>query len=247
MGTNLNIVKRLYARFVGINSLGRMKMKGIIKVIGYKEAIDFLLPRHYSGRKPQITTAFGWYINGELNAVCTFGSPASPTLCKGVCGEENAKYVIELNRVCRLESCKEPLSSFISACLRRMSPAIVVSFSDTEMNHHGYIYQACNFIYTGCTKERTDKYTPNGKHSRHYKNEEQNGLRKVRSAKHRYIYFCDLGYKKLSKQWKKSLRYKTQPYPKGDNSNYTLGNFLKQRIINTATQEVFRERENGNN
>ena len=31
----------------------------ILKVIGYKEAVDFLLPRHYSGRKPVISRAFG--------------------------------------------------------------------------------------------------------------------------------------------------------------------------------------------
>ena len=58
------------------------------------------------------------------------------------------------------------------------------------MNHHGYIYQATNWIYTGITKARTDKYVEGGKHSRHYDNKNQNGLRKYRSAKHRYIYFA---------------------------------------------------------
>lgn len=36
-------------------------MKGAIYNISYNEAVDFLLPRHYSGRKPQITRAWGWY------------------------------------------------------------------------------------------------------------------------------------------------------------------------------------------
>lgn len=99
------------------------------------------------------------------------------------------------------------------------------------MNHHGYIYQACNFIYTGCTKERTDKYVANGKHSRHYKNEEQGKYRVVISAKHRYVYFCT-NNKKLKKEWTNLLQYKIKPYPKGDNSNYILGNYLKQKIIN---------------
>ena len=37
---------------------------------------------------------------------------------------------------------------------------IIISFSDTKMNHHGYIYQACNFLYTGTTansKKLVDK------------------------------------------------------------------------------------------
>ena len=48
-----------------------------IKEISYKEAIDFLLPKHYSGRKPHIAIAFGLYKDNVLQAVCTFGKPAS--------------------------------------------------------------------------------------------------------------------------------------------------------------------------
>ena len=73
-------------------------MVGDIKEIEYKTAVDFLLPKHYSGRIPSITKAFGWYVDNELKAVCTFGKPASPPLCKGVCGEKYYKSVYELNR-----------------------------------------------------------------------------------------------------------------------------------------------------
>ena len=45
----------------------------MIRSITYQEAVDFLLPRHYSGRKPQISYAFGWFIDATLVAVCTFG------------------------------------------------------------------------------------------------------------------------------------------------------------------------------
>lgn len=108
---------------------------------------------------------------------------------------------------------------------------IVVSYSDMAMNHHGYIYQACNFIYTGCTKERTDKYVPNGGHSRHYRKDENAEYRVLRSAKHRYVYFCT-NNKNLKLKWESELRYPIQPYPKGDNSeNYKLGNFISQTVI----------------
>ena len=57
---------------------------------------------------------------GQLKAVCTFGKPASPTLCKGICGENYAHNVYELNRLCRTDDLTEPLSAFVSACLRRL-------------------------------------------------------------------------------------------------------------------------------
>lgn len=55
-----------------------------ITQISYKEAVDFLLPKHYSGRKPVITIAFGLFDNDELQAVCTFGKPACKWLLKGI-------------------------------------------------------------------------------------------------------------------------------------------------------------------
>lgn len=204
-------------------------MIGRIEIISAETANEFLLPKHYSGRKPQIKYAYGWYIENELKAVCTFGKPASNTLCDGICGKENSKYVYELNRLCRTDDCTEPLSAFVSACLRRLRAEnlIIVSYSDTAMNHHGYIYQACNFLYTGCTKERLEFYNENG-HSRHGTKDSK--LRQVRSAKHRYVYFCTKN-KKLKTEWTNSLNYKIEAYPKGDNSNYTLGETLKQKVV----------------
>ena len=208
-------------------------MKGKILCLTYRKAKEFLLPRHYSGRTPSITWAFGWYIENELVAVCTFGKPASNSLCFGVCGKKFSSKVYELNRLCRVDTLKEQLSSFVGACLRRLrgDNIIVVSYSDTGMNHNGYIYQACNFLYTGKTKQRTDKYTEGNKHSRHYDNEKQEGLRKVRTAKHRYIYFSMFN-KKLKKEAREALNYNVESYPKGENKNYTLGEYQKPIIIN---------------
>ena len=198
----------------------------------------FILPKHYSGRRPNLCKAFGWYRKKSLDyddlvAVCTFGKPASPFVCVGICGKEWKDNVYELNRLCRVDDWKEPLSQFVSACLRRLRVEnwIVVSYADTAMNHHGYIYQACNFLYTGCTDERTDKYTENGKHARHYDNSKQNGKRVVRSAKHRYVFFCTYNTR-MKKLWRGGLRYSVLPYPKGDNSeDYPLGTFLEPVVV----------------
>ena len=202
-----------------------------MKEISYKEAISFLLPRHYSGRKPSITYSFGYYEDNKLKAVCTFGKPASNSLCIGVCGKEYSSNVYELNRLCVDGSINIQLSYFVSLCLRKLKKynLIIVSYADKQINHNGYIYQATNFIYTGATKSRTDKYVEGGKHSRHYDKTKQNGLRKFRSSKHRYIYFtCN---KKYKKKFTKALNYPVENYPKDENSNYILGEYIEPIIL----------------
>ena len=211
-------------------------MKGEIRYLEYQEAVNFLLPRHYSGRIPSISQAFGWYMNDQLVAVCTFGKPASPSLCKGVLGEEYADCVYELNRLCRIDELNEQLSAFVAGCLRRLKSKdwVIVSYADTEMEHNGYIYQACNFIYTGQTRPRTDKYTEGNKHSRHYSKDDQSGFRKLRSAKHRYIYFAT-NNKKLKAAWLIALKYPVKAYPKGNNKYYKLGEYLQPKIVSNIT------------
>lgn len=199
-----------------------------------RQARDMILKKHYAQRKPSISYLFGLYDNDNLIGICSFGKPASHSLCVGVCGEEKSSYVYELNRLyIEPEQVKNTASWFVSKCLKLLKPLglIIVSYSDSGMNHNGYIYQATNFLYTGKTKERTDKYTEDNKHSRHYTDENKH-LRKVRTSKHRYIYF-------LNKEDKKLLNYPILPYPKGDNKNYTIGDRVKTKIINKLTGEDF--------
>lgn len=213
-----------------------------ISEIAYDEAVAFLLPRHYSGRKPVVSKAFGLIDDGVLQAVITYGKPASPSVCVGICGKEHSGKVYELNRMCRSEEYRKPLSHFVSSTLRMLKPFdwIVVSYSDTAMNHHGYVYQACNFLYTGTSAPHADKYVPEG--SGHNRHAESFDVRKdefsvERSIKHRYVYFCTKS-KRLKKEWMNSLRYPILPYPKGDNSNYELGKFIGKTVVNNATGET---------
>lgn len=205
-------------------------MIGCIRYIDSSVAVDFLMNKHYSGRKPSISLAFGLYHNKSLVAVCTFGKPASNTLCNGIAGKKYSSMVYELNRLCRVDEWAEQLSSFVSACLRCIRNTkqwIVVSYSDTGMGHNGYIYQACNFIYTGATKKRLEFYTPNG-HSRHgNKNSE---FRQVRTSKHRYVFFA-IRSKRLKKEVIRCLNYKEENYPKGENEYYKLGYVFKPEVV----------------
>ena len=193
------------------------------------ETYSWLLQKHYAKRIPNIMYAFGLYESKELIGVITYGMPASPSLCKGVCGEKYKSSVVELNRLCLETNIKNYASYLISSSLKLLpKPTIVVSYADTSMNHVGYVYQATNFLYTGMTILRTDVDTGEN-HSRHYE-----GLdltkRKVRPQKHRYIYF--VGNKKQKKSLINSLNYDIQSYPKGDNHYYDSGDKVsKQQIL----------------
>ena len=213
----------------------------IVKKIEKKDSYTFILDKHYAQRLPSITYVYGLFIDDKLEGVATIGKPASNSLCEGVCGKEYKQYVYELNRLCVNEGLeKNTLSRFVSKVLKLLSDKkiILISYADEGANHHGYIYQATNWIYLGKTKERTDKYTPNNKHSRHYTNEYEH-LRKFRTSKYRYMYIPN---KKFRKECLKKLKYKIiTPYPKGENKRYVLGERIKTKIINKETGEIFYE------
>lgn len=214
-------------------------MNGKIVELSAKEAIDFILPRHYAGRKPQVSVAFGWIIDEKLVAVCTFGKPASRTLCTGICGEQYSNCVYELNRLCRIEELRYQLSEFVSGCLRHLMERnwIIVSYSDTGMHHNGYIYQACNFMYTGRTKARTDEFVPGRAHHRHARKEAEERFRVLRTAKNRYVYFATHS-KRLKKVWLAALNYPILPYPKEQNQNYVLGQYQNPVVIDKKTGAI---------
>ena len=201
-----------------------MKEEYSVESINSKETYDWLLNKHYAKRIPSISYSFGLFRDKILEGVCTFGSPPSPALCVGVCGEKYTSFVIELNRLCVSEHTEKNLTSFfLSRCLKLIPKShIVVSYADTSQNHNGYIYQATNWIYTGLSAKRTERYDPENpnKHSKtvtETMNYDELAVRE-RPQKHRYIYF--LGTKKQKKEMLESLNYEIKPYPKGENKRY---------------------------
>lgn len=187
---------------------------------------EWLLNKHYLHRLPSIQNAFGIYDSDKvLQGVCTFGMPASNDLCECICGEQYKSLVIELNRVVINDNLpKNMVSYFIGHAMKLLpKPSIIVSYSDTSMGHHGYIYQALNFIYTGLSEPNKDKVIigMEGIHSRH---NYDNGMGKFeftykeRPRKHRYVYFeCD---KRTLRELQSNFKLPTLQYPKGDNQRY---------------------------
>jgi hypothetical protein len=182
-----------------------------VRKIEYADTKELILNVHYAKRMPSISYAYGLFEDDVMVGVCTFGSPASPSLVKGVCGEEYGKDVIELNRLVLVHNRKNEASYFVSKCLSLLPrPKVVVSYADTAQKHVGIVYQATNFLFTGTTKPRTDIDTGE-KHSRHYEGIKDYSKRKFRSAKHRYVMF--LGSKVQKKKMLRALRYPILEYP----------------------------------
>jgi len=208
-----------------------------------KETYQWLLEKHYAKRIPQIMHAFGLYVDGALKGVVTYGIPASPALCMGICGKEYSDKVLELNRLCLMENNKNESSFLVSHSIQLLpKPTIVVSYADTSQGHVGYVYQATNFLYTGLSANRVD-WTIKGMEHKHSKTisdgmtlesiKEKYGddfYYTERSRKHRYILFH--GSKTDKKIMRKLLKYNIEPYPKGDSQKYDAGgNIQTQQVM----------------
>ena len=193
-----------------------------------EESHPWILQKHYSKRLPNIMFAFGLFKKMQLVGVVTYGMPASRSLVIGLCGEEYADFVIELNRLCLQNNDKNEASFLVGNSLKMLpKPKIVVSYADAGQGHVGYVYQATNFLFTGTTKERTDMFAGEGKHSRHAKDP---SIRQFRSAKHRYVFFC--GTKTDKKLLQRKLKYGVKPYPKGETRTYDAGGqVLTQNLL----------------
>jgi len=200
-----------------------------IRKITRKECEPFILGIHYAKRWPSITYAFGLFDGDELIGICTYGTPPSAPLRRGIAGDECIGIVLELNRLCLKYNRKNEASFLVAATLRMLPrPSIVISFADTEQNHKGIVYQACNFTYHGLSAKRTDWKVKGMEHLhgqtiadqfRGVENRAQ-AMRdkygddfylKDRPRKHRYIYI--VGSKRQKRELSSKLLYKKDKYP----------------------------------
>jgi hypothetical protein len=195
-----------------------------------QDADYLILNVHYAKRRPSITYAFGLFNAGELVGVVTYGTPASSTLLRGICGDDWAQHVLELNRLVLVNNQPHEASRLVGASLKLLpKPSIIVSYADTKQKHEGIVYQATNFMYTGLSSKFRDPVVRGLEHQHHatYAHGltnaqliEKYGADNVyfieRSRKHRYIIF--VGSKTQRKEMLKDLRYEIQPYPNKERS-----------------------------
>lgn len=219
----------------------------IVKPIKPMDAYPWILEKHYAKRLCPISYAFGIFDDDKLRGIVTYGIPVSSSLRDGVCGKSYSGRVIELNRLC-CDNLKNIASMLVGRSLKMIpAPAVVVSYADTAQGHIGYVYQACNFIYTGLSAKRTDWKLKGQEHlhgatvadmSRGKENRAQYMRDKFgddfyledRPRKHRYIYFT--GTKTDKKLMNDALLYKIEDYPKGESIRYDSGNSVQtQRTL----------------
>lgn len=200
-----------------------------VKLIENHTTDEWLLKKHYAHRKCCRTYSMGLYVNNNLEGIVTYGSPSSPQVGRGFLGEENRRNVIELNRLCINSTApKNSASVLISKSMKLIDKEkyyAVVSYTDEGQGHIGYVYQATNFLYCGCSQRNHKDYFYNGKwiHERTITSKgitspvkwskENNILTKPSGNKHRYIYF-------INKKKKHLLKYDVLPYPKGESKRY---------------------------
>jgi hypothetical protein len=222
-----------------------IKEKYSVKSIDNFVCKDWLLHKHYAKRIPSISYAFGLFNeNNILNGIVCYGRPVAHILVKNAFDGEYQEQFLELNRLVINEGLeKNILSYFVAESLNMLpKPQVLVSYADSSQNHHGYIYQATNWFYTGLSAEFKD-YMVKGYEHMHgasildmvgRSDGEDGHINKVellkkkfgeenvymidRARKHRYFYF--LGDKREVKKMKRLLIYEQQPYPKGDNKRY---------------------------
>jgi hypothetical protein len=212
-------------------------MKYIVKPIENSDTKEWLLKKHYLKRMTSISFAFGLFDETKLIGVCTFGNAIPLNMKRSICGKDYESIVYELNRLCIDEDAiKNAASYFIGQCFKQLpKPLIIVSYADKSMGHHGYIYQATNFLFLGQSHVQMDWKVKGLEHlhSRTLMDQfafESNRIDKLkqkygdrmyqvmREPKNKYVFF--LGSKTQTKQMKAQLIKKPLPYPKGKNQNY---------------------------
>lgn len=202
-----------------------------VEVIKPQEAYPLILNRHYAKRIPSITYAYGLFDGTEMVGVVCYGTPASSTLCRGICGDDWQASVLELNRLVLVYNRKNEASRLVGGSMRLLpKPRIIVSFADTSQHHLGVVYQATNFLYTGLSAMFLDPKVKGMEHLHHAtyahgmtnaevieKYGEDNVYFQERARKHRYIRF--VGDKPQVAAMRSALKYEIKPYPKKEESN----------------------------
>jgi len=220
----------------------------MIELIEPKMTYEWMMYKHYAHKiPPVIKYCYGLFKNKQLVGVCVYGILANKEYNNGKCLFKNYRVdVLELKRLVVDDDLpKNTLSYFVSKTLKMLpQPTCVVSYADSNQNHHGYIYQATNWLYTGMGRGKLaiiDKSTGEEIHEKTiYDRYGTNNIEilktkfdfdtKILKGKYRYLKF--IGNHKQKKEMLHSLKWKLFPYPKGDNINYDASYKIKNLNIN---------------
>ena len=173
---------------------------------------------HYSGCTPKFKQVWiGVWEDGAFIGVVSFGRSSTPYL--GDAYGLTTTEVVELTRVA-LNRHKSPVSRIMAQSIRmlkKQSPGIrlLVSLADPEHGHHGGIYQATNWVYTGRSSSNTQYYfrgkwrndSPLMRYLQKNPGERKTLNKRKVPGKYKYLY-------PLDKEMRKQIEPLRKPYPK---------------------------------
>lgn len=209
-----------------------------INTISHSVADDFLKKNHYLAQQGNgflCKVSHGLFDDTlHLIGVITWGwCSAFQTLIGLFDGYErysDQSGIWELTRLAMDDKRKEKnlTSWFVAHSIKMLRKEYevkaIISYADSTY-HHGYIYQATNFKYYGLAPQKQDFFEilSDGSEKQVWRGsvKGKQGEWRDRSRKHRYLIVFD---KSLKVKWKE------EPYPKGDNNEYAL-NALKENQI----------------
>lgn len=188
------------------------------------EAAKFACEKwHYSKCLPVgKLVKIGAWENGKYIGCVIFGRGANNNMLKPFGLQQNDGC--ELVRIA-LNKHNNPVSKIMALAIKFLKKSqpnlkLIVSYADPEEGHHGGIYQACNWIYTGLSSKAI-KVFYKGKWS-HKKTVDDSGVnqtfldKKTVEGKHRYLM-------PLDEKMKIKVAKLAKPYPKR----------MKQAIVDT--------------
>lgn len=134
--------------------------QGIYRELPLAACTPLVLKHHYSHRLPSVVKlCYGDVIYGPprvTRACCLF------SMATGRWQDQ----LWELTRLVRLPDYREPLTKLVSKAIghirKHSMTDLIVSFADSEEDHHGGIYQACSWIYDGMRGTRLDGFNIDG-------------------------------------------------------------------------------------
>jgi hypothetical protein len=188
------------------------------------EAAKFACEKwHYSKCLPVgKLVKIGAWEDGKYIGCVIFGRGANNNMLKPFGLQQNDGC--ELVRIA-LNKHNNPVSKIMALAIKFLKKSqpnlkLIVSYADPEEGHHGGIYQACNWVYTGLSSKAI-KVFYKGKWS-HKKTVDDSGVnqtfldKKTVEGKHRYLM-------PLNEQMKIKVAKLAKPYPKR----------MKQAIVDT--------------
>ena len=240
-----------------LRRLDSFTAKNFVKKHHYSHSSNLCVVSYGLFHKSNIPSQFFDEMESRLIGVVVYSQPAGRGAAESISTSVKIGECLELIRLVILDGFGRNIESwFISQSFKLLKKdypniKVVISYSDTEQNHKGTIYQATNFLFTGLNSDTNlmpnfsisltkDPYkwlhsrtvfSLYGSHNiEHLKKKiGKTFWRKKEAGKLRYIYI--ISDKKQRKEILKTLKMKILPYPKNCEYNENIEEYTTDSLV----------------